>query len=181
MPASKDANAARATLAGFLAWLIPGLGHYWLGQRALGVVFFIAISAPYWTGMALGGLLDSASLRTNAWLVAAAMGVGGYTPPCVLASSAIESRALRDAGLNRAPNPMSASAAERDQHRRYLSVRAPYMSFFPGSDVAQIYVAAAGLLNLLAILDAIARALTGGEPTYRREAAAAQAAREGLA
>ena len=45
---------------------------------------------------------------------------------------------------------------------------AGYMSYYPESDVAQIYLATAGLLNLLVILDAISRAQTG-LPTYHRE------------
>ncbi len=174
--AKHDNNAAaRATWAGFLTWIVPGLGHYVLGHRGLAIVFFVAISLPYWIGMALGGVLDSASLRTNPWLTAAAMGAGGYTTPCVLISAAIDARLLREAGLSRAPDAMSPMPAERDASRRFLAVRARYMAFHPGADVAQIYIAASGLMNVLAILDAIARALTGGLPTFRRELQASAA------
>ncbi len=168
--AKHDDNATgRATWAGLLTWIVPGLGHYVLGHRGLAIVFFVAISLPYWIGMALGGVLDSASLRTNPWLTAAAMGAGGYTTPCILISSAIDARLLREAGLNRMPDSMSPNPAEREASRRFLAVRAQYMAFHPGADVAQIYLAASGLMNVLAILDAIARALTGGLPTFRRE------------
>lgn len=151
-----------AMIAGALSWAIPGSGHFFLGHRALGVVFFIAISLPFWTGMALGGILDSASMRTNQWLTLSAFGVGGYAAPCVIVSNAIERQVFKEVGVT---NP---ATLERDQNmqRSLLNARAKYMSFYPGSDVAQIYIAAAGLMNLLVILDAVSRALYGGLPTF---------------
>jgi hypothetical protein len=53
------------------------------------------------------------------------------------------------------------------------------MSYFPESDVAQIYLATAGLLNILVILDAISRAQTGGLPTFQREMTPAPKAEPG--
>jgi hypothetical protein len=44
-----------------------------------------------------------------------------------------------------------------------------YSAYYPYSDIAQIYLATAGLLNVLVILDAIARAQTGGLPTFAPE------------
>lgn len=135
------ATPERTILAGFLAWLLPGAGHYWLGQRALGAVFFLAISFPYLTGLALGGVKTSVDPRSNHWLFLAELGVGSYTVVGYLASRAL-------------PN------------------RPEYLSFYPGSDVAQIYLATAGLLNVLAILDALSRAQTGGLPVYYHESVA---------
>jgi hypothetical protein len=165
-------KTARAIGAGLLTWILPGAGHLWLGHRGLALVFFAAISLPYGVGMALGGLLDSANPRTNPWLCLAEVGVGGYTIPAYVASQSLERRVLQEVGLRAPPDQ-----AFRDDYGRYMEARAKYMSFYPESDVAQIYLATAGLLNLLAILDAISRAQTGGLPTYHRELLAAQ--REG--
>jgi hypothetical protein len=131
----------RSIQAGLLAWLIPGAGHFFLGSRGLGAVFFLAISLPFFVGAAIGGVKDSINPRTNGWLFCAEIFVGSYT-----AVGYFVSNSLPDIP----PNQPS-----------------PYASYYPGSDVAQIYLATAGLLNLLAILDAVARAAQNGVPTFR--------------
>lgn len=50
-----------------------------------------------------------------------------------------------------------------------LPAKLEYMSIYPETDVAQIYLAVAGLLNVLAVLDALARSQTGGLPVYYHE------------
>lgn len=155
-------KSGAAMVAGALTWAIPGLGHFVLGHRGLAVVFFVAISLPYWTGIALGGLLDSVNFRTNQWLALSAFGIGGYATPCALYSQRLDRETLLKAGM-----PTHGTVRmDAETQRAYLESRAPYASFYPGSDVSQIYIAAAGLLNLLAILDAVSRALYGGLPTH---------------
>ncbi len=165
MPASKTDVVIKAIQAGLLSWLVPGVGHWRLGHRGLAVVFFVAVSLPYWTGVAFGGILDSINPRTNKWVFLAACGVSGYTVPGFFVSQTIERSVLRESGLRAVPDSLRAP----EDQVRFVEVRKRYMSFFPESDVAQIYIASAGLLNLLVILDAIARAQTGGLPTFHRE------------
>ena len=131
--------------AGILAWILPGAGHFVLGHRGLAAVFFVAISFAYGTGLAIGGIKDSVNPRTNHWLFLAETGVGSYTVASYVVSNHLNASAPDDIRL---------------------------MSFYPGSDVAQIYLAVAGLLNLLAILDAVARAQTGGLPVFYHELSA---------
>ena len=151
-------DAARTMQAAVLAWILPGAGHFYLGHRGLAAVFFIAISFPFWTGVALGGVKDSVNPRANKWLFLAEMCSGGYTTVCFIASNQITAR------IQAKPPAERAKAAVR------------YTSYFPESDVAQIYLATAGLLNLLAVLDALARAQNGGLPTFAQEAPAPSAA-----
>jgi hypothetical protein len=139
-------STVRTVQAGILAWLLPGAGHFFLGQRGIAAVFFIAISFAYGTGLAVGGVKNSVNPRVNHWLFLAELGVGGYTSVGYIVSSS-----LPDYG----PKELS-----------------PYVSFYPESDVAQIYLAIGGLLNLLAILDALMRAQTGGLPVFYHEMAA---------
>ncbi len=159
---TKDEKNGAAVLAGALTWAIPGAGHFILGHRGLAIVFFIAISLPYWVGIALGGVLDSVNLRTNVWLAAAAFGVGGYATPCAIFSQSLDHQTLAKAGIS----TTGSTQLTQEQQRAYLEARTRYMSYYPGSDVSQIYIAAAGLLNLLVILDAVSRALYGGLPTH---------------
>ncbi len=118
------------TLAGLAAWLIPGAGHWLAGQRAFAVVFFVAITFPYLVGVALGGVKYSINAKENVWVFLAEMGVGGYTLAGALISNAI-----------------TVDPAKPGEYR----------AFYPGSDVSQIYLITAGLLNLLAVLDAMSR------------------------
>ncbi|HMQ16143.1 MAG TPA: hypothetical protein PKC49_09235 [Phycisphaerae bacterium] len=134
----RDNAEARTLTAGVLAWLVPGAGHFWLGLRGLGTVYFVAITLPFLTGVALGGVKTTVNPRANVWLFLAEMGVGGYTTVGFLASQA-------------------------------LPDRPEYICYYPGADVAQIYLAVAGLLNVLAILDALSRAQTGGLPVNHHE------------
>lgn len=39
------------------AWLVPGLGHLWLGRRQKGLVFLVALPAMFAFGLALEGRL----------------------------------------------------------------------------------------------------------------------------
>lgn len=177
MPPRTADPTAQAIKAGLLTWLVPGLGHYLLGHRGLAAVFFLAITIPYGAGLAVGGILDSVNARTNGWLLLAEIGVGGYTVPCYLASQSIERSVLKEVGLTAIPVPAPHRPVGED-YKRFIAARARYMSFYPESDIAQIYLATAGLLNILAILDAIARAQTGGLPTYHRQLSAPAAGEE---
>jgi hypothetical protein len=37
------------------SWAVPGLGHFWLGKRAKGLIFFIALPAMFALGLAFHG------------------------------------------------------------------------------------------------------------------------------
>lgn len=57
------ATAAEETQTGWLvllclgSWLIPGAGHLWLGRRAKGLVFLVALPLMFGIGLALHGTL----------------------------------------------------------------------------------------------------------------------------
>lgn len=151
MAGTRADTTVRSIQAGVLSWILPGAGHFLLGHRGLGLVCFGAISLAFWTGLAFGGIKDSVNPVTNRWLFVAELGVGGYTIPCAVISRRIEHYI---AARERTGQPVRA---------------VDYSSYYPESDVAQIYLATAGLLNLLVILDAIARAQQRGLPTFHRE------------
>jgi hypothetical protein len=157
---TRAAGTAKTVQAGLLSWILPGAGHWMLGHRGLAVVFFVAISLPFWVGLAIGGIKTSVNPWSNPWLFLAEMGTGGYTSLSLIANNMIgglDPRALAD--------PKYLNKVSPELREKYVS----YMSFYPESEVAQIYLATAGLLNILVILDAIARAQTGGLPTFPPE------------
>jgi len=147
----KPDPAIRMFQAGILAWILPGGGHFFLGHRGLAAVLFVAITFAYGTGLAIGGVKNSVNPRANRWLFLAELGIGSYTTVGYMVS-------------NRLP----------DYGPKELS---PYVAFYPETDVAQIYLAIGGLLNLLAILDALTRAQTGGLPVFYHEMTPTDAAR----
>ena len=49
------AQSGTLVLLCLAAWAIPGAGHLWLGRRAKGLIFLVAIPAMYIIGLALHG------------------------------------------------------------------------------------------------------------------------------
>ena len=86
-PASEPGTLALVCLA---AWAVPGAGHFWLGRIQKGLVFFVALSTMFVTGLLLKGrlfpfefseLLVALAALANAglglpWIVARSLGLG---------------------------------------------------------------------------------------------------------
>lgn len=143
--------------AGIVAWIIPGGGHFILGHRGLAYVFGGAIGFLFLTGLLIGGVKTSVNPLANRWLFLAEMGVGGPTIAAYVLNLSCGEVSPREV------------ATIAEQKKLAPEVYARYVSFYPASDIAMIYLACAGLLNVLAILDAVTRAQTGGLPTYYRQ------------
>lgn len=56
-PADKElhVNLRDPVVAGVLAWLIPGAGHWYQGRRTKAMLFFLCIYATFFYGLWLGG------------------------------------------------------------------------------------------------------------------------------
>ena len=50
------ALTGRHLAAGFCAWLVPGLGHWVLGQRSRAVILAVGIGSLWLGGVLLGGV-----------------------------------------------------------------------------------------------------------------------------
>jgi hypothetical protein len=173
-----QATTGRAVQAGILAWILPGAGHYWVGHRGLAAVFFVAVSLPFWGGIAIGGVKTSVNPFVSKWLFLAEMGSGGYTSLCYLLNHYVGEVGPRElaALLTGEKTVSDYSEDRRGQIEEELT---DMVAYYPESDVAQIYLAVGGLLNLLVILDAIARAQTGGLPVFHHEVSAAASEQSG--
>ena len=135
-------NIVRVFVAGLLAWLVPGTGHLYLGQRHRGVIFLIVIAATFWGGVAIGGVSNTVRPREKtAWF---------------LAQISTGAHALAALGWKEALG----------DHQTAYSWRA--------QEVAVVYAGVAGLLNLLVILDALARVDVAASAPGGRSAARAQ-------
>lgn len=129
----------RAPTAGLLTWLLPGLGHIYLGQRARGLVLLVTITVTFWTGVAIGGVRDTIDPENRRLWFTAQICTGGHT----LAAYALHR------WVDRTDNP-------------------GHTTYWLSADVGVHYTGVAGLLNLLVIFDAIGRA-DSSTPTDRRK------------
>jgi hypothetical protein len=69
--APSDGNLLRIPLAGLLAWILPGLGHIYLGLRRQGMIHLVVIGATFWGGVALGGVQNTVKPKERtAWFMA---------------------------------------------------------------------------------------------------------------
>mgnify|MGYP005836369025 CR=1 FL=1 len=132
-PKNKAASSGATTtvLAAFLAWIVPGLGHVYLGHKVRGLVIMITIALTYWGGVAIGGVKTTVQPQERqAWFMAQVC-AGAHTGAALILAARI-------------PN------AEIGQF-------SPYTAYYPADDIAVVYTGIAGLLNLLVIIDASSR------------------------
>lgn len=146
--ATDEARAVRTErstpLAAVLAWLIPGLGHWYLGYRDRAVIIFVTVVVTFWGGVALGGVRSTFNVQENGPWLAAQLCTG---PQAIVGLMAAKSL----------PKPPPGST---------LVDR--YEASYPSADIAVVYSGVAGLLNLLVIIDAVARADAGMGATPAR-------------
>ena len=128
-----EASQRSTPLAAVLAWLIPGMGHWYLGYRDRAIVFFVTITVTFWGGVALGGVRSTVNAGENGPWLAAQLCAGPQTFAALMWGKSL-------------PKP-SISSASYDR----------YEASYPASDISVVYAGIAGLLNLLVIIDALAR------------------------
>jgi len=131
----------RVPIAGLLAWVLPGLGHIYLGFRTRGIIFAVTITVTFWAGAAIGGVRGTVNPRQRTGWFIAELCTGGNT----LAACALRS------GVS--PRPQ-----QKIDSTPYQNTRAEYLGPSLSIEIGIVYASVAGLLNLLVILDAMVRA-----------------------
>lgn len=139
--AIRPSDLLAAPIAGFLAWLIPGLGHIYLGHRTRGIICLVTITATFWTGVAIGSVQGTVDPRERTLWFMAQLGTGGNT---------LAAYGLRQAVVSRAS-----------------PTQPVYIPSWLAADVGVHYTGVAGLLNFLVILDALTRAESGAPGAAR--------------
>jgi hypothetical protein len=56
-PAAEPAPRGNPLVAAALAWLFPGLGHWYLGKRRLAIAFAVIVTATFLAGLSFEGRL----------------------------------------------------------------------------------------------------------------------------
>jgi len=135
------------SLAAFLAWMIPGMGHFYQRRYAKGALFSICILGTYFFGLELGeGKVVYASWNQTdrRWQYPLQLGVGLPAAPAILQSMlARRGNEPMLGGLMAPPgNPDALAKWHYDLNMRF--------------ELGTLYTMVAGLLNILAIGDAFA-------------------------
>jgi hypothetical protein len=118
-----------SALVAIMAWAVPGLGHWFIGERARALIFFVVISVTFWGGVAVGGVRSTVHLKDNGAWIAAQLCLG----PQALAALYL---------------------SNQDQQVHADKFKAPW----PAANISVVYTGIAGLLNLLIIIDSLSRA-----------------------
>ena len=153
-------------VAGVLAWLIPGLGHFYQGRNAKGALFAICILGTFLYGLYLGGSKEVGwgravyfSFRANDWRLPwlCQIGVGLPTVPMTLLQSNLRDKPLFDGFM--APPPLSEPGENNGpptqppppSQMSLAWINRLLPRYF---EMGTVYTMIAGLLNILAVYDA---------------------------
>ena len=129
---SSSPSPLRVPVAGLLAWIVPGLGHLYVGERGRGLIFMITIALTFWGGVAIGGVKNTVNPQERSlWFLGQVC-----------------------AGVH----PFAAIAWSRQVQVPPNTDKTKYIAYGQMEDISIVYTAIAGMLNLLVILDALGRA-----------------------
>lgn len=134
-------------LAAFFGWIIPGLGHFTIGERARGVLILAGVVFLWVCGIFIGGIDSVDRDEDRLWFFAQA-GAG----PIAFAVDGLNSNLLKSGSVGElidAPN------TRRDRSRK-LQV-STFKSVAHMNEYGTLFTALAGLMNIVALLDAGSR------------------------
>jgi len=150
----KSSNVS-AVLALFLGWIVPGAGHVYIGRVKRGIVLFVTITATFWSGVAIGGVMTMDYEKERWWfaaeMLAGVHGLVGWQRQRAV-YQAIDKKLLRDDGY---------VWAARDAHVDKQLAERKIALVAPADTVARAYAGVAGLLNLMCMFDALMLGLMG--------------------
>lgn len=146
MPSHHRLELRNPGFSAFLAWLVPGLGHWYQGRRGKAVLYFVCILGLFVYGMKLGAWRNVYfrwDAQEQRYVYIAQAGVGLAALPAVISTADL--RSILPASISWFEAPPAEDVMD-DLHRQYGK----------RMDIAVVYTVIAGLLNLLVIYDAAA-------------------------
>ena len=151
-------------LAGFLAWLVPGLGHYYQYRYHKALIFFLCIVPMFMAGCALASSPEVGTARNVYWswrtgdmrfwwLAQAPLGIAAIPSLINSAQPPILGRLMAPPQLRNGDR--SGVPPSLDEIRQKL----------PHYELGNYLVVIAGLMNLLVIFDAVDGPFVGRQKT----------------
>lgn len=154
----EELNLRNRYVAAFLAWMIPGAGHYYQRRYLKSGVFFVSILSSFLIGMLIADrkcVYASWDGTERRWQFVLQAGIGLPVLP-----AAIEGWRGKDAETKLFGGFMSAPRSTGDLDDWNFATAS-------GFDMGTLYTMVAGLLNILVIFDAFAGPLP--PPTQKPE------------
>ncbi len=180
MPESRESSAEEIVvlkdpaLSAFLAWLIPGLGHWYQGRRAKAVLYFLCIMGTFALGVYLGGNRQVGWGRTVyflwrdndyrlAYLCQIGIGVPAW-PALVQANRMANHEKVFGQGFMAPPRSSTSSSMDgrEDPNADQPTLSELHLKLHRFFELGTAFTMIGGLLNILAIYDA-----WGGPVTFR--------------
>ena len=161
MPKSTKQSKPIWVVAGFLAWLVPGAGHVYIGRPRRGLILFVTIAATFWAGIAMGGVM-TVDYRYQRWWFSAQMLCGVHGLVGWYQQEQVYRKLGKDPRMTRV-HPAANGRPDNQQMLVDYELKQDGIVFtYPTEGVARAYSGVAGMLNLLCIFDALMLALAGG-------------------
>ncbi|MCL2639895.1 MAG: hypothetical protein FWD53_03525 [Phycisphaerales bacterium] len=170
-----------------LAWLVPGLGHLVLGEKARGLIFAATIHGLFAAGMLIAGVRAINPPEQQIWtytqyLAGWPMLVASPVERRYMAESALLIKRLQEQGrlempdgqvLMRPPVDDDSQIPDRIRFGKAAIKLYPLLANHPKiQDIGAVYCGIAGMLNLLVMFDVLLR-ITGStreKPEQKPEA-----------
>ncbi|MEM9588078.1 MAG: DUF6677 family protein [Planctomycetota bacterium] len=160
-------NLRNRYLAAFLAWLVPGAGHFYQGRHAKGSLYVVCILLTWMIGFSLGGghvVYASWQPGDKRWHYFLQAGVGAAAMPALIQSERMRRAIDRDGKTPADFRPwlggFMSPPARPVEEKVTDQVSAWYARRGAGYEMGTWYTMIAGLLNILVIYDAYAGPLS---------------------
>lgn len=168
---AKSARTSRPIplVALVLAWLVPGAGHAYLGRLRRGAIIFVTVSATFWTGVAIGGVM-TVDYHNERWWFAAEMLSGIHGLIGWHRQQKVYEELTANPLVGDAPPPGASDRTAWNARIDGALAKEGLALEAPLDTVARAYAGVAGLVNLMCVFDAVMLALLGvtGEPAPTR-------------
>jgi len=164
--------------AAFLAWLIPGLGHWYQGRREKAILFFVCVMGLFIYGCYLGSRRDLGYARVvyvsfrqgdMRLYYLCQLGVGVPAMPALVQSARIRQGKAPLWNHFMAPPRLGTDDGDPPTLSRLCYELHSYF------DLGSLYTAIAGLLNLLVVFDAFSGPIFPEPPKHKKEKLESQA------
>ena len=150
-------------IAGGLAWLLPGLGHYYQGRLFKAVLFAVCIIPTFFIGMSLGSSHEIGFARNvycswregdKRWFFIPQFCIGSAAIPAIAQSYLIDDG--KTPLWNGAMSPPVLPGYAKNRHLQGQPTLDEIILKLGGSfELGTLFTVVAGLMNLLVIFDAI--------------------------
>ncbi len=159
----EELNLRNRYVAAFLAWLIPGAGHYYQRRYLKSAVFFVCIMSTFLIGMLVAGghcVYASWNGTEKRWQYVLQAGIGLPAMPAAFQSwrKSNQPQLGNRGGFMTAPD----SVKDLDDWNDATA---------SGFDMGTLYTMVAGLLNILVVFDAFAGPLPPPVPKDNKKRA----------